>query len=375
VQQSLSYCINSKTTPLLTKIIAIASQGGAHRITMEELGQYVKKTYGEKSLSSRKFGFLVRENSIAFKNSVIPDFIPLYENPILFTAVNPNPSTKERMQIFDQKAIGLSTDVSNVALQKANLSPKDVTHIISTTCTGLSAPGLELQLTQALGLNHNVVKYGINFMGCYAAFHAIRLADTIMKSAPESKILVVCTELCSLHYRLDDCDDNLLSTYLFSDGCAAAILSNDTSSSSYFNVVDTHSVLIPEGKDDMAWNVGNHGFEMVLHKNIPMYLRQNLASVYQSFLTKNKIDSHQVAKFAIHPGGKNILKAFESAIQIDSLDLAESYEILSNYGNMSSATVLFVLEKMLYDASKDAYVYTAAFGPGLTVEGALLQKV
>jgi len=375
VQQSLSYCINSKTTPLLTKIIAIASQGGAHRITMEELGQYVKKTYGEKSLSSRKFGFLVRENSIAFKNSVIPDFIPLYENPILFTAVNPNPSTKERMQIFDQKAIGLSTDVSNVALQKANLSPKDVTHIISTTCTGLSAPGLELQLTQALGLNHNVVKYGINFMGCYAAFHAIRLADTIMKSAPESKILVVCTELCSLHYRLDDCDDNLLSTYLFSDGCAAAIISNDTSSSSYFNVVDTHSVLIPEGKDDMAWNVGNHGFEMVLHKNIPMYLRQNLASVYQSFLTKNKIDSHQVAKFAIHPGGKNILKAFESAIQIDSLDLAESYEILSNYGNMSSATVLFVLEKMLYDASKDAYVYTAAFGPGLTVEGALLQKV
>ena len=375
MQQSLSYCINSKTTPLLTKIIAIASQGGAHRITMEELGQYVKKTYGEKSLSSRKFGFLVRENSIAFKNSVIPDFIPLYENPILFTAVNPNPSTKERMQIFDQKAIGLSTDVSNVALQKANLSPKDVTHIISTTCTGLSAPGLELQLTQALGLNHNVVKYGINFMGCYAAFHAIRLADTIMKSAPESKILVVCTELCSLHYRLDDCDDNLLSTYLFSDGCAAAIISNDTSSSSYFNVVDTHSVLIPEGKDDMAWNVGNHGFEMVLHKNIPMYLRQNLASVYQSFLTKNKIDSHQVAKFAIHPGGKNILKAFESAIQIDSLDLAESYEILSNYGNMSSATVLFVLEKMLYDASKDAYVYTAAFGPGLTVEGALLQKV
>ncbi len=375
MQQSLSYCINSKTTPLLTKIIAIASQGGAHRITMEELGQYVKKTYGEKSLSSRKFGFLVRENSIAYKNSVIPDFIPSYENPILFTSDNPNPSTKERMQIFDQKAIEISTEVSNDALQKANVSPKDITHIISTTCTGLSAPGLELQLTQALGLNHNVVKYGINFLGCYAAFHALRLADTIMKSAPESKVLVVCTELCSLHYRLDDCDDNLLSTYLFSDGCAAAIVSNDTSSSSYFNVVDTHSVLIPEGKDDMAWNVGNHGFEMVLHKNIPMYLRQNLASVYQSFLAKNQIDSHRVAKFAIHPGGKNILKAFESAIQIDSHDLAESYEILSNYGNMSSATVLFVLEKMLYDGSKDAYVYTAAFGPGLTVEGALLQKV
>jgi predicted naringenin-chalcone synthase len=375
VQQSLSYCINSKTTPLLTKIIAIASQGGAHRITMEELGQYVNKTYGEKSLSSRKFGFLVRENSIAFKNSVIPDFIPLYEKPILFTSDNPNPSTKERMQIFDQKAIEISTEVSNDALQKANVSPKDITHIISTTCTGLSAPGLELQLTQALGLNHNVVKYGINFMGCYAAFHALRLADTIMKSAPESKVLIVCTELCSLHYRLDDSDDNLLSTYLFSDGCAAAIVSNDTSSSSSFNVVDTHSVLIPEGKEDMAWNVGNHGFEMVLHKNIPMYLKQNLASVYQSFLTKNQIDSHQVTKFAIHPGGKNILKAFESAIQIESHDIAESYEVLSNYGNMSSATVLFVLEKMLYDASKDAYVYTAAFGPGLTVEGALLQKV
>jgi predicted naringenin-chalcone synthase len=342
---------------------------------MQELGEYVSKTYGPQNISSRKFGFLVREKSIAFKNSVIPDFIPEYADPKLFTKENPNPSTSERMKVFCEESVKISTAVSKMALEKANILPREVTHIITVTCTGLSAPGLEIQLTQTLSLQPDVVKYGINFMGCYAAFHAIRLADTIIKSSPNSNILIVCTELCSLHYRFDESDDNILSTYLFSDGCAAAVISGKEQNQPSLEILDTQSTLFLEGQNDMAWYVGNHGFEMLLNKNIPIYLRENLSQIYTNFLLKNNISKDEVGKYAIHPGGKNILKAFEHAIGITSEELGESYEILSECGNMSSATVLFVLEKMLYGDQQKDMIYSAAFGPGLTVESALFKKV
>ncbi|HMP29795.1 MAG TPA: type III polyketide synthase [Saprospiraceae bacterium] len=358
----------------MTKILSIASQAGQYKISMEALGTYVSKTYGPNSNPARKFGFLVRENSIAFKTSVIPDFIPDYDHPILFTENDPNPSTSDRMKVFNEEAIKISTSVALIALERACLASDEITHIITTSCTGMTAPGLEIQLTQTLSLNQNVVRYGINFMGCYAAFHAIKLADTIIKSNHESKVLVICTELCSLHYRKDESDDNILSTYLFSDGCAAAVLSSDSVKQTGLSVLDTHAVLIAEGQSDMAWHVGNNGFEMVLSKNIPLHIKNHLSSHLQDFLSKNKIKKEEINKYAIHPGGKNILKAFESAIGLDQKDLEESYAILAKYGNMSSATVLFVLEKMFYEEEKDGLIYAAAFGPGLTVEGALFKK-
>lgn len=359
----------------MTKITSIAALPGEYRISMEDLGEYVSKTYGPQTISSRKFGFLVREKSIAFKNSVIPDFMHEYADTKLFTKENPNPSTSDRMKIFREESIKISTTVCKMALEKANISPKEVTHIITVTCTGLSAPGLEIQLTQTLSLHTEVVKYSINFMGCYAAFHAIRLADTIVKSSPESKILIVCTELCSLHYRFDESDDNILSTYLFSDGCAAAIVSGKGHNQAALEILDTQSNIFLEGQNDMAWYIGNNGFEMLLNKNIPIYLRENLSQIYTNLLLKNNIGKEEVGKYAIHPGGKNILKAFEHAIGIKGEELTESYQVLSEFGNMSSATVLFVLEKMLYGEPQKYVIYSAAFGPGLTVESALFKKV
>ena len=377
MQQSLFYSITIEKSSFLTNILSISVAAGPYTISMKELGEYVAKTYGSKSLPNRKFGFLVREDSISYKHSVVPDFIPDYEDGILFTAELRDPDTKSRMKVFQEKALEISKNTAEKSLEKAGLKPDEITHIITTTCTGLLAPGLEILLTEALGLNKDIIRYGINFMGCYAAFHAMRLADTIIKSAPESKVLIVCTELCSLHYRIDEADDNILSTYLFSDGCASVIMSGGHSSQTRLELVDLYTTLIPEGQADMAWHVGNHGFEMILSKNIPIYLKNNLKKAVEILLNKNNVKMEAIQKYAIHPGGKSILKAFEEALLIDGEQLEESYEILKQYGNMSSATVLFVLEKMLYSAEDEdnQYIYSAAFGPGLTVESALLKKI
>lgn len=376
MQQSVFYCITIEKHSILTKILSIAVESGPHTISMQELGEYVANVYGPKSFASRKFGFLVRENSIAFKHSVVPDFTPGNVNHQLFTKENQNPDTNSRMNVFYKKALEISTLTAKNALIKAGISKNEITHIITTSCTGLCAPGLEIQLIQTLGLEQDIIKYGINFMGCYAAFHALRLADTIIKSLPESKVLIVCTELCSLHFRVDEGDDNLLSTFLFSDGSAAMVVAGGQSNNPSLEVKDMYTTIIPDGQKDMAWHVGNNGFEMVLSKNIPVYLKANLKTVVDKMLSKNVLHRAQIKKYAIHPGGKNILKAFEEALQIGGQALQESYHILEQFGNMSSATVLFVLERMLYDKDGEpGYIYSAAFGPGLTVESALLRKV
>jgi alpha-pyrone synthase len=358
----------------LTKIISIATGSGPHTISMEELGDYVTGIYGDRSLASRKFGFLVRENSIAFKHSVVPDFIKGNKKNILFTKENPSPDTNSRMKVFYEKSVEISTETAEKAIQKSEIVKTAISHIITTSCTGLCAPGLEIQLIQTLGLNVDVIKYGINFMGCYAAFHALRLADTIIKSAPNSNVLIVCTELCSLHFRVDESDDNLLSTFLFSDGCAAMVVTGGRSEKTYLEVSDMYTTLIPDGQKDMAWHVGNNGFEMILSKNIPVHLKAHLNKVVNKVLEKHSLKKEDIQKYAIHPGGKNILKAFEEALNIKSEEISESYEVLKNYGNMSSATVLFVLEKILYGQVENPdYIFSAAFGPGLTVESALLR--
>jgi predicted naringenin-chalcone synthase len=361
----------------LSKIISIATQSGPYQVSMEGLSDYIGQAIDGNN-ASRKFKYLMRDGSIKMKNSIVPDFMPQCKDPLLFTAENNNPGTLERMNIFHQYGLPFALSTAQEAIKKAELEHKDITHIITTTCTGLCAPGLEIQLSELLNLDKKVKRYAVNFMGCYAAFHAMRLADHILKSDSEAKVLVICLELCSLHFRNIEEDDNLLSTYLFSDGCAALVMSNEFVKSDYsLEVLGFDSALIPEGKNDMSWNIGNNGFEMVLNKNIPLYLKDKMADVYDDFIDSQNLTREQINHYAIHPGGKNILKAFQEALEIDPFFLSASYEILSSCGNMSSATVLFVLEKIMESVKNQdtlidkEHIYAAAFGPGLSVESGL----
>jgi alpha-pyrone synthase len=356
----------------LSNIISIATKAGKHKISEEEMRDYMIHAFEDEDIK-RKIKFLFREASIQTKYSVIPDFTKGEEKCQLFNSNSNEAYTHERLAIFKEKALELSLDVSNDVLNKAHKSTKDVTDIITVSCTGMHAPGLETELAMALELSPSTNRHAVNFMGCYAAFHAFRLADLICKSNPDAQVLMVCVELCTLHFRKEQSDDNLLATYLFGDGAGACLISNDApKATKYIKQHGFHSVLLPEGFKDMGWKIGAWGFEMILNRNIPGHLEKNIKDAFLQTLEKSKLNIKDLKHFAIHPGGKNILKAFKKALALDATHLENSYNILTNFGNMSSATIIFVLEAFLRKGVQ-GWMYSAAFGPGLSVESGIFK--
>lgn len=346
---------------------------GSYKLEQSAMKQFLAKRF-DTALPQRKFAALLRENSIETKYSVLPDFTHETLAPRLFKLPHIEPSTADRMDVYKTEAIRIATKACEQTLEQAQLNPEHITHIVTVSCTGMSAPGIEMELIKALNLPNTTVRHTVNFMGCYAAFHGFRLADMICKTHSNAKVLFVCVELCTLHFRLDGSDDNLLSTYLFGDGAAACLFTaQQPNHTPHFKALSFHSTLIPEAENDMAWSIGNNGFEMVLTREIPKHIAHKIGGVFENVLDANRLNKSDISLYAIHPGGKNILKAFETGIGVNTTELQVSYDVLKHQGNMSSATILYVLKNTLHDTKKGK-VYSAAFGPGLSVESALFEK-
>lgn len=347
----------------------MADRPAAHQYSSEELLQFMDR-FMENEDDLRKLKFIWRESGIDQKYSALDDF-KIHGIGELFGADRGLPTTTSRMKAYARHAPDLAEQVIRIALDDIDCPVEEIDHIITVSCTGLSAPGLEIELSQRLDLRADVNRHGINFMGCYAAFHGMRLADLILKAHPKDTVLLVCVELCSLHFKPGGSVDNLLSTALFADGAAAMVLGSGRKEC-MGQIHGFHSALIPSGKDDMAWNVGEAGFDMVLNKRVPKHIEQNMASAYMATLDGAGLSSDDVGGFAIHPGGKNILKAFAHALGQEEEALSASYEVLKSYGNMSSGTVLFVLRRLLERKNSAKSIFAAAFGPGLSVESAVI---
>jgi len=361
----------------LANIISIACQSGPHDVTPQDMNLFVENWIDD-PYAQKKFRFLIKDQSIGLKHMFIPDFSTGHDEQVLYKDGKHLPTTEDRMRLFADIAVSYGMETAQKAIDYAQLKPSDITHIITVSCTGLLAPGLETLIAQRFGLHTDVHRHAINFMGCYAAFHALRLAKMIVDNDSNAHVLIICAEVCSLHFRDDTRDDNLLSTYLFGDGVAACIVTGHERKKAIksLEILNTSSVLISEGSGDMGWYVGNTGFEMILNKNVPKHIYKHMKTAFESCLKNIKLKPEEINHYAIHPGGKNILKAFEESLSIASNDLKWSYNILKNYGNMSSATIFYVLNAWLNDIDnkKDGdVIYSAAFGPGLSVESALLK--
>lgn len=354
----------------MSHLHSISTVPAKYKVTQEEMRFFLQKRFID-TTPLRKYTALLRDNSIETKFSVLPDFNSDCDQAQLFKLPHQEPTTSERLEIYNHEALKLAQEACEKSLTKSRIAPKQITHIITISCTGMSAPGLEIQLLHKLGLSHDIQRHAVNFMGCYAAFHGFRLADMICKTNQQAQVLLVSVELCSLHFRLDGSDDNLLSTYLFGDGAAAGIFSAQKPKvRKTLSPLDFTSNLITEGGQDMAWHIGNNGFEMVLNREVPKHILSKIGEAFNQILTQNTFAQSDISRFAIHPGGKSILSAFEKGLEINFEELQNSYEVLKKFGNMSSATVLFVLEKML-SQSNEGIIYSAAFGPGLSVESGL----
>ena len=295
-----------------------------------------------------------------------------------------NPSTKVRNEIFGREATKLFVAAARAAVESCpELDLLDITHLVTVSCTGFFNPGPDYKIVRELGLDPAVQRYHLGFMGCYAAFPALRAAKLFCEADPNAVVLVVCAELCSLHVRTSNDPDTIMGSALFADGAAAAVVTArpGTEENALLQLDHFETVLTPVGEDSMAWNIGDNGFEMVLGNYVPHIIDDHIVGALEPLLARDPelaaLPYSSIRHWAIHPGGRSILDKVESRLGLTAEQLVPAREILRNYGNMSSATVLFVIKRILEQAPEpgDERICSMAFGPGLTVETALFTKL
>jgi predicted naringenin-chalcone synthase len=354
----------------LSKIVSIGTAVPAYRHQQMDILGFMQKVYAASEAEKRKLRFLYQQSGISQRYSVIPDysrhvhewkFYPQTEN------LEPFPSLEQRMAVYNKQAPLLSIDAIRDCLRDV-AHHHEITHLITVSCTGMSAPGLDLQIMELLELEKNIFRTSINFMGCYAAVHALKLADTLCAIDTKAQVLIVCTELCTLHFQREATIDNITSSLLFGDGCAAALICADSSSKKGLRLSGFYSEVIPKGKRDMAWELSSSGFLMTLSGYVPELIEEDFLTVVSRSLNHSNLQLNDIDSWCIHPGGKRILEAMERSINLSKENLSFSYEVLHKYGNMSSATILFVLKEMMQNEQKGKNIFASAFGPGLTVE-------
>ena len=262
-------------------------------------------------------------------------------------------------------------DLTGAALEQLDIASvkEEITHLIVTSCTGFYAPGLDIDIVTRFGLRPSVQRTLVGFMGCYAGISALRLAQHMVRSEPHAKVLVVNLELCTLHLQEVDDLEQMLCFALWGDGCSASLVSADPVG---IELQGFHTTMIEGSADQMAWRVGNHGFEMLLSGKVAPTIARTLPEKVDAILGTRPVDG--ISLWAIHPGGRTILDAVARALRLDEEALNCSREVLRRFGNMSSATVIFVLKAML-ERGLRGLGCAMAFGPGLTAESMLFEAI
>lgn len=279
------------------------------------------------------------------------------------------PTTHQRMQLYEREAPPLARRAAAAALAAAGVLPGDLTHLVTVSCTGFAAPGFDVALVNDLGMSPEVARTHVGFMGCHGALNGLRVAHAFAAD-PGARVLVCSVELCSLHYHYGWDPSKVIANALFADGAAAAVGVPDGSHG--WRLVANGSHLIPEAAAAMTWTVGDHGFGMTLSKKIPEVIAKNLRGWLDGWLGRHGRRLADVKTWAVHPGGPKILDAVAGALHLPDGALWASREVLAEYGNMSSATGLFIL-KRLQDRGATGPCVALGFGPGLNVEAALFE--
>jgi len=343
-------------------------------------------------LAQRLVHRLYTQSGIETRYSVVPDFATPETTPTIEKATEnkatakaglfldaagryASPSTKVRNDLYTEAARPLFREAAERALAASpQLRAGDITHVVTVSCTGFCAPGPDYFLVRDLCLRPDVQRFHVGFMGCYAAFPALKMAKAFCQADRSAVVLIVCLELCTLHLQLGGDPDRLLASSVFADGAGAALVSAREPQGPAFELSALATTLTPVGEADMAWSVGDEGFDIVLSSYVPEILEANIGAALGPLFAQFGLSTSDIDRWGVHPGGRAILDKLEKGLGLAEDALAPSRRILRDYGNMSSATVLFVLEDILQDAERGERVCAMAFGPGLTVESGLLTR-
>ena len=355
----------------MSKIISIGLALPPYEHKQDDILKFMQLVYAMNNVGNRKLKYLYHHSGIEYRYSVIPDysrevndweFYPQTEN------LEPFPSLEQRIASFNKHAGPLSVTAIQECISGL-INGNEITHLITVSCTGMSAPGLDLQVMELMGLPQNVYRTSVNFMGCYAAIHGLKIADAICRSEKNAKVMIVCTELCTLHFQKEPTVDSIASSLLFGDGAAAVLVTNNEYNKPGLKLDQFYSEVITKGKKDMAWELSSSGFLMTLSGFVPELLEEDFNPLVTRALEKANVERRDIAQWCIHPGGRRILDAIHRSLSFTNGDLRYSYETLKEVGNLSSATILFVLKKIMNSGlTSGQRVFGAAFGPGLTME-------
>lgn len=294
------------------------------------------------------------------------------------------PTTMARMDVYEREAPPLSVGAAVLAIDDAGIDPASLTHLVTASCTGFHAPGIDAALIDELGLRPTIARTHVGFMGCHGALNAIRVATSFIRAQPAARTLVCAVELCTLHFYYGWDAEKIVANSLFADGAAAMVGVGDSdgvavpagvvesAGTSDWIAAGSGTLLMPGSADAMTWRIGNHGFHMTLSPRVPELIRENVRDWLAGWLGGHGLAIEDVASWAVHPGGPRILTAFEDAVGLGDQAMAVSRQVLSEFGNMSSATLLFILERLRRCEAPRPCV-AVGFGPGMVVETLLLR--
>jgi predicted naringenin-chalcone synthase len=312
-------------------------------------------------------------SAIESRYSVIPDYrVPADQRTFFPTndTLTPVPTTAQRNALFCTEANKLAAQaVQNLLDQLKGFDPQTVTHLITVSCTGFSAPGFDFHLVKEFQLAPSIHRFHIGFMGCFAAFPALKLAQSLVRSNPGAKVLIVDVEACTLHFQADFKPDVVVANALFADGAAAILVSGDQGP---LQLHDFRSHIIAGSENDMAWIIGETGFDMKLSSYVPRLIEGNIQAILDRLFADSGWNRDELKLWAVHPGGRAILDKTAAVLGLTDGQLGVSYDVLRDFGNMSSVTIFFVLNEILKRGDKGK-LFACAFGPGLTVESGFLE--
>jgi len=359
------------------RILATATSLPPHICTREQSIAIARQVFHDQPEPLAFIERLLMASGIEKRHTVIADYGRPMEERTFFPRTpdfRPEPTTRTRNDLYGREAKRLALQACE-ALGGTTWQER-VTHLVTASCTGFAAPGYDIALVRALGLSPRVHRTHVGFMGCYAGFSTLKLAHAICTAEPAALVLIVHVELCSLHVHFSADAETLIANSLFADGVAAALVGGDghreLGQGTALTLRGSGAFLLPSGEEDMTWTIGDDGFHMTLSPRVPHLLRKHLPTAFTTLLRELSAEREQIRHWAIHPGGPAILDQAVGALGLEESDVAISRDVLRTCGNMSSATLWFLLDRVRREG-RPGLVYACGFGPGLTLESALLE--
>jgi len=359
-------------------LIHIATASPPFRVAQAKAAEELKLRMAGRPAVARLIDAAAQNSGIESRYVVVPDGEPGTTSRFYPGEPGaPQPDTRTRMREYERWSKELTADAARRVIQESGCDPGSIRRLITITCTGFFAPGIDYHLMNTLRLPPSTKRTQIGFMGCAAALVGFSSVLEALRGpeSGEGATLLVAVELCSLHLQTEPTRDNILANMIFADGCAAALFSRDPAYVPRLELLFTHSHLFPDSSTFMGWTIGNTGFEMMLSSELPRIIEEQAVPALEQLLRDRGIDRSSIRHWVLHPGGRAILDSLQKGLGLDDADMAPSRTVLKRFGNMSSASILFVMKELLdtRPIGRDEHVCAVAFGPGLTMEIALLK--